>query len=51
MTGLDGGVDSLHNRTLEGGLEKFSFRVVDLESSFVHLWRDLERAKELITAT
>ncbi len=48
MIGIDGGLDSLHHRALADALQKFNFRIVDLEWSFVQLWRDLERAKELL---
>jgi putative nucleotidyltransferase with HDIG domain len=51
MIGIDGGLDSLHHRALAEALQKFNFRIIDLEWSFVQLWRDMERAKELISIT
>lgn len=48
MMGIDGGMDGLAHRGLSNVLERFNLREVDLERSFVKLYEELGRTRELM---
>jgi hypothetical protein len=48
MMGLTGGVDGLAYTGLEKVMRHFDLRMADLEKSFITLWDELEKAKDLM---
>lgn len=48
MMGIDGGIDALAHKGLADVMQYFDLKMVDLEKSFIMLFDELEKAKELL---
>ncbi len=48
MMGIDGGIDGLAYKGLADVMQYFNLKMVDLEKSFIMLFDELEKAKELL---
>jgi hypothetical protein len=48
MMGIDGGVDALAHKGLADVMQYFDLKMIDLEKSFIMLFDEMEKAKELL---